>query len=54
MGHKSLTNNGLTLKEFGETMNLTRGKVGQIEAKALIKLRKILNHRNIQFIKQII
>lgn len=54
MSCKNLPNDGLTLKEVGETMNLTRERVWQIEAKALIKLRKILKRRNIHLIKQII
>ena len=54
MSFQNLRNEGLTLKEVGKTMNLTRERVRQIEAKALIKLRKMLNHRNIHLIKQII
>ncbi len=54
MNRKNPLKDDLTLKEVGETMNLTRERVRQIETKALIKLRKILNHRNIHLIKQII
>jgi DNA-directed RNA polymerase sigma subunit (sigma70/sigma32) len=54
VNRKNPLKDDLTLKEVGETMNLTRERVRQIETKALIKLRKILNHRNIHLIKQII
>lgn len=54
MSRKNLPNDGLTLKEVGETMNLTRERVRHIEAKALIMLRKMLSRRSIQRIKQII
>lgn len=46
--------NGLTLKEVGDVMEITRERVRQIEAKALIKLRKKLGQRNIQRMSQIL
>lgn len=45
---------GLTLKEVGKTMDLTRERVRQIEVKALIKLQKQLELRNLKCINQII
>jgi DNA-directed RNA polymerase sigma subunit (sigma70/sigma32) len=46
--------NGLTLKEVGDAMDVTRERVRQIEAKALTKLRKKLNTRNIGRINHIL
>lgn len=48
------SNDGLTLNEVGDAMGVTRERVRQIEAKALNKLRKILNTRNIQRISHIL
>ena len=45
---------GLTLKEIGQRMELTRERVRQIEVKALIKLQKQLELRNLKRIDQII
>lgn len=48
------SNDGLTLNEVGDAMEVTRERVRQIEAKALNKLRKKLNARNIQRISHIL
>ena len=45
---------GLTLQECGEVMGVTRERVRQVEAKALIKLRKKLSLRDIRHINQIL
>lgn len=45
---------GLTLKEVGEIMGVNRERVRKIEAKALIKLQKQLELRNLKHINQII
>ncbi|MCF8190573.1 MAG: hypothetical protein K9J14_04840 [Polynucleobacter sp.] len=46
--------NGLTLSEIGQRMGLTRARVRQIEVRALIKLQKQLDLRNLKHINQII
>ena len=43
-----------TLKVIGETLGLTRERVRQIESKALIKLQKQLNLRNLKRMDQFI
>ncbi len=43
-----------TLKEIGETMDLTKERVRQLEAKALIKLQKQLGLRGLKRINQIL
>lgn len=43
-----------TLKQTGEAMGLTRERIRQIEAKALLKLRKQMSLRNIESINQIL
>lgn len=50
----NLSNDGLTLNEVGDAMGVTRERVRQIEAKALIELRKKLNTRNIGRINHIL
>lgn len=48
------SNDGLSLAEIGQRMNLTKERVRQIEANALIKLQKQLDLRNLKHINQII
>lgn len=45
---------GLTLQEVGDVMGVTRERVRQMEAKALLKLRKKLSLRNIKRVAHII
>lgn len=52
--NSSRPSDGLTLKEVGETMNISRERTRQIEAKAHIKLRNYLRLKNIWHINQIL
>ncbi len=46
--HSTNANSALTLQEIADAMNLTRERVRQIEAKALTKLRKKMQAKEIK------
>jgi len=46
--HSNHANSALTLQEIADAMNLTRERVRQIEAKALTKLRKRMQTKEIK------
>ena len=46
--HSNHANSALTLQEIADAMNLTRERVRQIEAKALTKLRKKMQAKEIK------
>jgi DNA-directed RNA polymerase sigma subunit (sigma70/sigma32) len=46
--HSNNSSSALTLQEIADAMNLTRERVRQIEAKALTKLRKKMQAKEIK------
>ena len=46
--HSNNSSSALTLQEIADAMNLTRERVRQIEAKALTKLRKRMQTKEIK------